>query len=111
MTVKMFYRTLLLGLLFIATGAPAATPEITPQRQQELRHLLKQDCGSCHGLTLKGGLGPAITAEALAGKPREVMHVTILHGRGGTPMPPWSAILSEEEVTWLVELLYKGDLQ
>jgi mono/diheme cytochrome c family protein len=27
-------------------------------RQAELLHLLKHDCGSCHGMTRKGGLGP-----------------------------------------------------
>ena len=32
---------------------------ISAQRSEELRNLLIQDCGSCHGITLKGGLGPA----------------------------------------------------
>jgi hypothetical protein len=30
------------------------------QRQKELIHLVRQDCGSCHGMTLQGGLGPAL---------------------------------------------------
>src|SRR5690554_7420036 len=47
---------------------PAASVD-TPVDRRQLEHLLLQDCGSCHGLRLTGGLGPAITPEALAGKP------------------------------------------
>jgi len=89
------------------TGRAVAT-EITPGRQQALRHLLAQDCGSCHGLTLKGGLGPPLTREALAGKPAMMLREVILHGRPGTPMPPWKPFLSETEADWLVELLLTG---
>ena len=78
------------------------------QRQQALMHLLKQDCGSCHGLTLQGGLGPALTPQALAGKSPDDMVVTVMYGRTGTPMPPWSNQLSEDEVKWIVQQLYRG---
>ncbi len=91
------------------TGASAT--DISATRQQELRDLLLQDCGSCHGMTLKGGLGPALTPQALAGKPREMLVSTILQGRAGTPMPPWSGILSREEVDWLVDKLFQGVAQ
>ena len=30
--------------------------------------MVRQDCGSCHGLRLTGGPGPALTREALADK-------------------------------------------
>jgi cytochrome c55X len=82
--------------------------EITDVRQLELHNILKQDCGSCHGLTLKGGLGPALTTVAMKKKPRSVMLATILDGRAGTPMPPWKSILSREEVDWLLDVLYGG---
>lgn len=82
--------------------------EVNPVRQQQLVHLLQQDCGSCHGLTLKGGLGPALTVNALKDKPKEAMVATILSGRPGTPMPPWSNQLTEQDVRWLVEYLYQG---
>ena len=42
------------------------------ERQAKLDHLLLQDCGSCHGLRMTGGLGPALTRDALAGKPATV---------------------------------------
>ena len=82
--------------------------EIGPTRQNELLYLLKQDCGSCHGLTLQGGLGPALTPQALSDKPKAAMVATILHGRPGTPMPPWASELSEGEVRWMVDNLYQG---
>ena len=82
--------------------------DISDARQAELLNLLKQDCGSCHGMTLKGGLGPALTAERLKDKPAQMLVETILLGRPGTPMPPWSPFLKREEVQWLVDVLYEG---
>lgn len=84
----------------------AEEPSVT--RQHELLYLLKQDCGSCHGLTLQGGLGPALTPQALKDKPRAAMIATIAGGRPGTPMPPWANQLSAAEITWLVDNLYEG---
>lgn len=81
---------------------------ISKQRQVELHNLLIQDCGSCHGLTMKGGLGPALTADVLKTKSREMIEVTISQGRPGTPMPPWNAILTKDEVRWIVDTLYAG---
>ena len=64
--------------------------------EQALIRMVRQDCGSCHGMRLTGGLGPALTREALAGKPVEALAATIYHGRPGTPMPPWRAMLSAD---------------
>ena len=99
-------RIVLILCWLSASAASAAAPN--QQRQVELLHLLKQDCGSCHGMTLKGGLGPALTADVMANKSRELMLHTILEGRAGTPMPPWSAILKFEEAEWILDILYKG---
>jgi len=95
---------------FIGVLATAGANALDAQRQDELRHLLLHDCGSCHGMTLQGGLGPALVPDALAGKPDEFLQYTILNGRAGVPMPPWRGILSESEVAWLVQVLRKGDL-
>lgn len=89
----------------------AAEAELSQQRRDELHNLLLQDCGSCHGMTMKGGLGPALTPAALKTKDREVLIATILQGRHGTPMPPWSTMLSRDEVSWLVDRLYEGVAQ
>lgn len=71
-------------------------------------HLLKQDCGSCHGLTMKGGLGPALLPAALRGKDEGALVSIILDGVPGTPMPPWRFELDDEEAAWLVRQLAQG---
>jgi len=60
-------------------------------------------------MTLKGGLGPALTPEALVGKAPVFLQKAILDGRVGTAMPPWRGLLSESEVAWLVERMIKGE--
>ncbi len=98
------------GLMLLLLCQPwallaADTAAISPQRAAELDALLHQDCGSCHGLRLTGGLGPALTREALAGKPPALLAQTIRDGRPGTPMPPWKPILSEADIQWMVETI------
>jgi cytochrome c55X len=98
-----------LAILLAFLGAPAAAADDpAPARRAELLHLVKQDCGSCHGLTMKGGLGPSLEPATLAEKDAGQMQFVILHGRRGTPMPPWSTFLSEAEARWVVEQLKKG---
>lgn len=86
----------------------ATEVKLTQARKEALTHLLKQDCGSCHGMTLKGGLGPALLPDNLKDKPTLLIKNTILFGRPGTAMPPWQGILTEEEVIWLTNQLQKG---
>jgi cytochrome c55X len=95
------------GLFFLFTVGMAAALAAEPDaaRQKELVHLVRQDCGSCHGMTLKGGLGPALLPETLRDKPAEGLAATIYYGRPGTPMPPWRAFLSEAEAAWIVDKL------
>lgn len=82
--------------------------EVTALRRSELIRLVRQDCGSCHGLSLKGGLGPALLPETLRDQPAESLLALILHGRPGTPMPPWKQFLNEDEARWIVEQLQRG---
>lgn len=91
-------------LTLVPCAALAATP-LSAEREQELRNLLYQDCGSCHGMRLTGGLGPALTPQALVDRPRELLVATIRDGRAGTPMPPWKNLLDEQEIAWLVDTL------
>lgn len=83
----------------------AFADEPSPQRQQELLNMLKHDCGSCHGLPPKGGLGPSLMPEALAGKSDSALLDVIQHGRPGSAMPPWQQFLSLEEAAWLIKQL------
>ena len=98
----------LAGVVAAFCVAGVAAGDIPLPRQAALRQLLAQDCGSCHGLTFKGGLGPALTPQALAGKSAASLQAVILHGRPGTPMAPWSPFLNEAEADWLVVQLMKG---
>jgi len=82
--------------------------DVDASRQHELMYLLKQDCGSCHGMTLKGGLGPSLLPEALDGKPTDLLISTILEGRENTAMPPWKAMLTYEETRWMAIQLQQG---
>ena len=96
----------LAGLLAVLI-APAAAG-VDAQRAAELRHLLRQDCGACHGLTRKGGLGPALLPERLRGRSDAELARIILDGVPGTPMPPWRGLISEEDARWLVGALRRA---
>lgn len=95
-------------LLYVSPVLADAALRPSPERQRELVHLVRQDCGSCHGMTLQGGLGPPLTPAALQGKPVDSLVATIHGGRPGTPMPPWHRFLSESEARWIVEQLQAG---
>lgn len=96
------------ALLLLASLPLSAQADPVPARRAELLHLVVQDCGSCHGLRMEGGLGVPLTPQALAGKDRDGLAMTILQGRYGTTMPPWSPFMSEAEAGWIVDQLMKG---
>lgn len=91
-------------------AAPLAA-EVPPDRAARLEHMVLQDCGSCHGLTMKGGLGRPLTAEALAHAEPEGLAVIILDGVPGTAMPPWRGLVTEEEAIWIAEYLLKDRMK
>ena len=93
--------------LYLISLSPVLATEPPQDRQQELRNLLKHDCGSCHGLTLKGGLGPSLLAKDLIKQSDDYLITTIQNGRKGTAMPPWKPFISEPETRWLVQKLLK----
>jgi len=98
-------------MILAAGGMLASTlvfADVSAARQAQLMRLLDEDCGSCHGLTRQGGLGPALTKQALAGKSPIMLREVILNGRPGTPMPPWKPFLSTAEADWLVQVLIQG---
>ena len=95
-------------LIAVALLPATVHGEPAPDRQAELMHRLKHDCGSCHGMTLKGGLGPALLPAQLAERSDEELVEVILDGRPGTPMPPWDFEIHRTEAAWLVQQLRKG---
>ena len=100
-------RIMSIGLAGIALAA-GARAEPTADRQGELLYRLRQDCGSCHGMTLKGGLGPALLPDALAARSENDLAAVILNGVPGTPMPPWDFEVTTDEARWLARRLKQG---
>ena len=101
------HKPLVLCLLVGMGATVVAAPDT--DRQAELLYLLKHDCGSCHGMTRKGGLGPPLLPKTLNEKPQLMLVNTVLYGRPGTPMPPWGSELSEQDAQWLVEAMLRGE--
>ena len=102
------HHRLTLTVLLAAVSAPAMPAEPPTARQQALIHMVRQDCGSCHGLSLHGGLGPALSAARLRDWSSENLAATILHGRPGTPMPPFKGIVDDGEALWIARQLLAG---
>jgi len=89
-------------------SAYAVAAELTIAREAQLIHMVKQDCGSCHGMSLKGGLGPELLPTTMNKLPLKVIQNTILFGRPGTAMPPWQEIVTEQEALWISQQLQQG---
>ncbi|MCP5325185.1 MAG: cytochrome c [Oceanospirillaceae bacterium] len=105
--IKRFSRCLRSGILLTAAVSSGAYA-LDDQQQSALRHLLLQDCGSCHGMTLKGGLGPALLPERMREMGLENIKAVIKYGRPGTAMPPWQALLQDDEIDYLSQTLLQG---
>lgn len=97
-------RRLLLALCWLPVAA-LADGSLSAEREQELETLLYQDCGSCHGMTLRGGLGPALPESRMNAYSRDGLAALILNGVAGTAMPGWAGLITEEEARWLADHL------
>ena len=95
------------GVLLVAglAAIAAAQADVSKQRASVLDNLLLHDCGSCHGLTLRGGLGPALTADMMQARPAQALVAAIRDGIPGSAMPPWGELLAEEDIDYLVRRL------
>ena len=85
-----------------------ALPTIDGARQNQLIRMVRQDCGSCHGIRLTGGLGPALTRDRMGDFPYDSLVAVIIHGRPGTPMPGWKTMISEADAHWIAQQLQAG---
>jgi len=92
-------------LLFLILATTASAGEVLSPRAAELRHLVEQDCGACHGMTRKGGLGPDIRAQTLEGRDAEGLAQIIKDGIPDTAMPPWGPLLADQDINWIAEYL------
>ena len=92
-------------------ASPAIAGESAAVDSTALERLVRQDCGSCHGLSLKGGLGPDLRPEALQHYDHETLETVILDGVPGTAMPPWRPLLSQDEARWIATYLLTGEAE
>lgn len=99
---------LILALLVLA-GAAAQADE--PPNPDALQRLVHHDCGSCHGLTLKGGLGPDLRPQSLGHYDPEVLASVILDGIPGTAMPHWRPLITTAEADWIAHYLLQLEAQ
>lgn len=100
----------LLVLLSLPVLADQYSSSLSPERTSELVNLVLQDCGSCHGMTLRGGLGPPLRPENLEQLAPEAIAAIVAEGVPGTAMPPWKPLLSAGDLRWISEQLKSGAL-
>ena len=91
-------------------GAVSLQGHAEQSSESELRELVLQDCGSCHGMTLKGGLGPGLRPSDLEDRSVAAVASIIRTGVPEAAMPPWKDLLSDEEIRWISEALKSGSL-
>jgi cytochrome c55X len=104
------HLSLLLSLSAGLAGVAVAVIDIPAPREAELRNLVEQDCSSCHGITLRGGLGKPLLPAQFEGVPEAAIASVILDGVAGTPMPPWRGLISEPEALWIARQLKEGSI-
>lgn len=109
----LFGLAVIIAAVPMARSAAVAEPArgvVDATTRARLAHLVVQDCGSCHGLTLQGGLGKPLLPETLSDRSTEIVAEIILDGIPGTPMPPWRGLLSRDEALAIADMLKTGAL-
>jgi glucose/arabinose dehydrogenase len=87
-------------------GAAAAAPRLLAQAAQPPRGIVNtfgQVCASCHGPNGSGGSAPSLLDDTWTngGTDAEIA-ASIKNGRPGTPMPPFGATLSDQDIRAMV---------
>ena len=110
--LPLFPALSLLFLFCLFPLAPAAMAQPPDEaRKAGLTRLVRQDCGSCHGMTLKGGLGKPLLPHDLKEQTVSELADIILDGVPGTPMPGWRGLLSRDEAYWIARQLKSGAIK
>lgn len=100
---------LLLCLLGVAVPVMVQAESLSVERKASLDYLLHQDCGSCHGMTLQGGLGPPLLAERFTDWDIDSLVTMIRVGNPARAMPPWGDLLSDADARYLAERIKNGE--
>ncbi|HEX7475757.1 MAG TPA: c-type cytochrome, partial [Dehalococcoidales bacterium] len=86
------------------TSSPSTTPTASPTPSVNPSGLYKANCVVCHGTNREGGLGPAVTAAALADQDISQISNVISSGTKGG-MPGFSNFLSPTQINTLANYL------
>lgn len=92
-------------LTMLALAATLAAIPALAGEGSSLERMVIQDCGSCHGLTMNGGLGRPLTPHALQHFDEAAIANIILDGIPGTAMPKWRPLLNEDQAMWMAHYL------
>lgn len=84
--------------------------EVTNERRSELLYFVEQNCPACHGIRMRGSIGPALSKANLQHLSVNAVTLTILYGLPAKGMPAWEAQLSERDAYWIAELLKRGGI-
>lgn len=107
--LRMKVKAVLLGGVMSAFMVmPLFADSKVTEHEQQLDHLLRHDCGSCHGMTMKGGLGPPLLPSSLRGRNEDDIVQMILHGSPEKAMPPWAELLTTSDARWIARRLKQG---
>ncbi|WLQ17260.1 cytochrome c [Hahella aquimaris] len=94
--------------LLIACASPFVRAVDDNHSAAQLRNLVRQDCGSCHGLTLQGGLGPSLRPQPMQALGVDAIRLIIADGKPDTAMPPWRDLLTEQDIRQIAQGLLSG---
>ena len=87
----------------LALLALAPTLHAQIQRAGKVNEIYAENCASCHGEQMEGGLAPSMLDDAwLRGGDDESLARSIREGLPENGMPPWAGLLSEEDIRSLV---------
>ena len=84
--------------------------EVTDERQSELLDFVEQNCPACHGIRMRGSIGPALSKANLQYLSVNAVTLTILYGLTDKGMPAWEAQLSERDAYWIAEFLKRRNI-
>ncbi|MEE8389552.1 MAG: c-type cytochrome [Anaerolineae bacterium] len=91
----------------VAEPAPAGTPApVVAGDPAQGEQVFVTTCAVCHGPDASGSeLGPPLIRADVAAKDDDFFRDTIANGRPGTSMPPWSGVLSPQDIEDIIAFL------